>query len=312
LVNKLVGRLVDAMDNVLILVDYDNVFVTLKNNYRDFRKPNIMYDIITNIKEKYKNSNILSFRLFADFQKVQISDKGYDILKKNQVEIEHVFNGKNASDIILMINCMKYMANYPHINKIVLVSSDSDLIPIFHEIQLLNKKLDVLYSEINISDDYIKHIEDANIVHDSLENLMNVPKYKDCPTLDEFYNSKIADATYFAGLLNKINEIIIKAYHKYLQIDATGKVINAGITKLADLIEEMKELGICPDREFKKPTTASYENIVNMLLDKDILIRHNYTIDGKNFNTLILSEPYLATNSITISNLIKATDYPNT
>lgn len=300
------------MDNILILVDYDNVFVTLKNNYRDFRNPNIMYDVITKIKEKYKDDNILSFRLFADFQKVQIPDRGYDILKKNQIEIEHVFNGKNASDVILMINCMKYMMNYPHINKIVLVSSDSDLIPIFHEIQLLNKKLEVLYSEINISDDHIKHIEDANITHNSIESLMDISKYKECSTLDEFYNSKIADITYFTELLNKINAIIIKAYNKYLKTDSNGNIINVGITKLAELIDEMKELGICPEREFKKPSTTSYENIIDMLMEKNILVRHDYKINGKNFNTLILSEEYLTAHSINISNLVRASDYPNT
>lgn len=255
----------------------------------------------------------MSFRLFADFQKVQISDEGYDILKKNQVEIEHVFNGRNASDVLLMINCMKYMMHYPYISKIALVSSDSDLIPIFHEIQLLNKKLEVLYSEINISDDHIKHMEDAKIIHESIENLMHVSKYKECSELDEFYNSKVSDNTYFTELLNKINGIIIDAYNKYLKKDAAGNVENAGITKLSDLlIEEMKKLGICPEREFKKPTATSYENIIQMLQDKNILIRHDYTIKGKNYNTLILSETYLAAHSINIDNLIKSTDFPNT
>ena len=92
------------MENTLILIDYDNVFITLKNNYRDYKNPNIMYEVITKIKEKYKDDNILSCRLFADFQRVQISPEGYDILRKAHVEMEHVFNGKNASDVILMIH----------------------------------------------------------------------------------------------------------------------------------------------------------------------------------------------------------------
>ena len=58
-----------ARDNTLILVDYDNVYVTLKNNYRDFKNPNIMYDVITEIKKHYSADNILSYRLFADFSK---------------------------------------------------------------------------------------------------------------------------------------------------------------------------------------------------------------------------------------------------
>lgn len=301
----------EIVDNTLILVDYDNVFVTLKYNYRDYKNPNIMYDVITKIKEKYNEDNILTYKLFADFQKVQISEEGYDILKKNQVELEHVFNGKNASDVILMINCMKYMMQYPHINKIILVSSDSDLIPIFHEVQLLNKKLEVLYFEVNTSDEHIAHIEDAHITHYSIEDLLGVTKYQEYSTVEDFYCSKIADKVYFTGLLDNINRIIIDAYNKFLSKDSSGNITNVGITKLNELIEEMKENGICPEREFKKNTSTTYGNIINMLLDKEILIKYDYTIGGKNYNTLILSENYLKSETITINGLIRESDYPN-
>ena len=168
------------MDKTIILVDYDNVFVTLKNNYRDFKHPNVMYDIITKIRDKYKNDKILSLKLFADFQKAQISDIGYDILKKSHVEIEHVFNGKNASDVILMINCMKYMMQYPHIDKIVLVSSDSDLVPIFHEVELLGKKLEVIYFDINTSKEHIQHIKEIGIDNYTIESILGINKFVEC------------------------------------------------------------------------------------------------------------------------------------
>lgn len=300
------------MDNTLILVDYDNVFVTLKNNYRDFRNPNIMYDVVSKIKDKYSGDNILSCRLFADFQKVQISDEGYDILKKSHVEIEHVFNGKNASDVILMINCMKYMMQYPHINKIVLVSSDSDLVPIFHEVKLLNKKLEVMFFEVNTSNEHIEHMKEADIIHHSIEKLMEVATYKEYPDLETFYNSKILNKDYFSQLLENINRVMLEAYNKFLNKDGMGNVTNAGIVKISELIEQIREQGICAENELRKNTNTSYVNLFNMLQEKNILIRHDYSINGKNYNTLILSETYLSQNSIIIDNLLKANDYPNT
>lgn len=58
---------------------------TLQNTYRDFKNPFIMYDVISKIRERYKDDNIICFKLFADFQKVKISDEGYEILKRNHV-----------------------------------------------------------------------------------------------------------------------------------------------------------------------------------------------------------------------------------
>lgn len=300
------------MDNTLILVDYDNIFITLKNNYRDYRNPNIMYEVITKIKEKYKTDNVLSCRLFADFQNVQISEDGYDILRKAHVEIEHVFNGRNASDVVLMINCMKYMMQYPHIDKIILVSSDSDLVPIFHEVQLLNKKLEVLYFEINTSEEHVNHMVETNITHCSIESLLGLNKYQTYTNLTDFYNSKIADKVFFTGLLEKINDIISNFYNMYLQKDTSGNITNAGITKIAELAETIRANGLCPECELRKSPTGIYGNIMSMLQDKNILERYNYTINGKPYNTLILSETYLASESITIPNLIKKSDFPNT
>lgn len=297
------------MDNTLILVDYDNVFVTLKNNYRDFKKPNIMYDVITKIKEHYTGDNILSCRLFADFQKVQISEEGYNILRKTHVEIEHVFNGKNASDVILMINCMKYMMQYPHIDRIVLVSSDSDLVPIFHEVKLLNKKLEVLYFEVNTGSNHILHMEETDIPHYSIESLLSLDVYKDYPDLDSFYSYKTSDMVYFSQLLEKINELISADYYAYLKRDSAGKTISLGITKPSDLSNKIQQNGLCPENESRRNMPNLYTNLFSMLRDKNILIRYDYVLNGKDYNTLLLSEDFLEENGIFIPGLIKKANF---
>ena len=298
------------MDKTIILVDYDNVFVTLKNNYRDFKHPNVMYDIITKIRDKYKNDKILSLKLFADFQKAQISDIGYDILKKSHVEIEHVFNGKNASDVILMINCMKYMMQYPHIDKIVLVSSDSDLVPIFHEVELLGKKLEVIYFDINTSKEHIQHIKEIGIDNYTIESILGINKYVECKDIDEFYDYKTSDHESFGLFLNKVNEGIEQMYKKYLKKDNNGNITNAGAVDIPNLTYYLRENCIVPERELWKNGNDNYNNIVSLLLDKKILIQHVYEANNKKFTTFILSEAYLNSKSIHVDGLITANDYP--
>lgn len=299
----------NVKDNTLILVDYDNVFVTLKNYYRDLDRPNVMYDVITEIKELYKDDNILSYRLFADFQKVQISDEGYKILKENHVEIEHVFNGKNASDVILMINCMKYMMQYPHISKIVLVSSDSDIVPIFHEVQLLNRKLEVLYFDINTGAEHKKHINEVGIKNMALESLLKVPTYVEQVDLDSFFSYKISNKAFFTRQLEAINDIIVVEYHKYLKKDSSGIIISGGGTSFNALLEGMKSRCICPAVELSKNQMGKYINFLEMLQDKDILYRYDFTYNGKQYYSYLLKENTLLSLGITISDLKKELDY---
>lgn len=298
-----------ARDNTLILVDYDNVYVTLKNYYRDLDKPNVMYDVITQIKEKYKDDNILSYRLFADFQKVQISDEGYEILKGNHVEIEHVFNGKNASDVILMINCMKYMMQYPHINKIVLVSSDSDIVPIFHEVQLLDKKLEVLYFDINTGSEHKNHIKEIGIANMSLESLLNVPTYIEHSCADDFFNDKISNKDFFSRQLQAINNIIEEEYNKYPKKDDSGNVISGGGTSYSALREGIKNRCICPAIELSKNQGNKYMDFLAMLQEKDVLYKYNYDFNEKNFYTYLLNEVTLLQLGINISNMKKESHY---
>ncbi|RFZ75936.1 NYN domain-containing protein [Lacrimispora amygdalina] len=298
-------------ENTIILVDYDNVFVTLKNNYRDFRNPNIMYDVITKIKQNYENDNILICKLFADFQKVQISSDGYDILKKNHVEIEHVFNGKNASDVVLMINCIKYMVQYPHIDKIVMVSSDSDLVPIFHEVQLMNKKLEVLYFDVNTSEEHIKNINEIGVPNKSIENLLNLDKYKEFGDLESFYKFKSSNLVYFTGLLQQLNDVIKQEYDRYLKTDEFGQIIGVGSITVSTLSNKLNEIGICPSIETYRNSKERYSNLLDMLMDKEILYHHPYRFKGREIRTLLLSVPFLSDNDIHINNLVKSEDFPS-
>lgn len=94
-------------------------------------------DIVKRIKEKYSQDRILTFKAFCDFEK---SGRQLSELQKNLVELCHVYSSgegearKNASDIALAIDVVKNLFNKPDCEKYVLVSSDSDMLPLINEI----------------------------------------------------------------------------------------------------------------------------------------------------------------------------------
>ena len=52
-----------------------------------------------------------------------------------------------------------------------------------------------------------------------------------------------------------------------------------------------------------------YTNLFSMLRDKNILIRYDYVLNGKDYNTLLLSEDFLEENGIFIPGLIKKANF---
>lgn len=297
-------------ENTIILVDYDNVFITLENNYRDFQHKTIMYDVITKIRHKYASDNILCFKLFADFQKIIISDIGYGILKQCNVEIEHVFGGKNAADVTLMLTCMKMIHQYPHVEKFVLISSDSDMMPIFKEIQLADKKLDVIYSGVNASIDYISHIQNVGINNTTIESVLGLEVAEDIETVDELYQIKTKNKLYFQQLLQHVNDAIYLTYDKYLRTNWQGDIVSVGSASAATITTYLSECGVCPERELKKNSGHKHCIFISMLLDKGILMYHEYKLGRKILGTYILSEQYLDDHKLYVDGLIKKCDYP--
>ena len=205
---------------------------------------------------------------------------------------------------------MKFMMQYPHINKIILVSSDSDLVPIFHEVQLLNKKLEVLYFDVNTAEDHKRHIKEIGIANISIESLLQLQEYKICNGLEEFYEYKKSDKIYFEQLLQCINDIIKELYNKYLKTDDSGNILNVGCATVETIAHKIKENGICCEKELNKNTTMVYCNLLEMLLDKKILVKHVYSLKEKPYTTFILSEEYLNSNDININDLVKKNQFP--
>lgn len=286
------------MKNTVILVDYDNVFVTLERNYETFQYDDLKYSIIEKIRERYKDDNILCYQLFLDFQKCQISDSGYDLLRKNQTEIMHVFSGKNASDVVLMLKCMEFLNRYPHIDRIVIVSSDSDIAPLFREVRLLNKEIEVIYFDYNCSKDYEIHIEQLGLKHEKIENILGLDTYIDSSNKD-FADKYLKNTALMELILQKINDILLERFNEYTSTDSNGVKFNSGNSNLGYLGDKIKEQKICPTQEiFDK-------SFINLLLNENIIYVYEYTIDKKPKKTVLINKTFINEKGLIISNLLE-------
>ena len=99
-------------------------------------------------------------------------------------------------------------------------------------------------------------------------------------------------------------------YKIYLKKDNNGNITNAGAVDIPNLTYYLRENCVVPERELWKNGNDNYNNIVSLLLDKNILIQHVYEANNKKFTTFILSEAYLNSKSIHVDGLITANDYP--
>lgn len=156
------------LDNVAIFVDYDNVYWTLMNNYSyDPGSKDPKQNIIELLWDRYKQDNVRTFRVYADFERVQTSLTG---LQQKRVQIRHVYsNGKegnfnkNSSDIELCIDAIETTYKDPNISCYVFVTADSDMIPILSRMMYKGKRVELYY----LSKAAPQHVDMTNYAHSS-------------------------------------------------------------------------------------------------------------------------------------------------
>jgi len=156
----------DKMDNVAIFVDYDNVYWTLYNNYR--HHPDHEDDdknLFVKLWDFYGRDNVRIFKAYADFEQIK-SD--LTRLQKRRVQIRHVYaNGKteqgrkNASDIELSIDAIELTHTDPEITCYVIVTADSDMIPLMSRLMYKGKRVELFYIESALA----KHTDLRNYAH---------------------------------------------------------------------------------------------------------------------------------------------------
>lgn len=158
--------------NVAIFVDYDNVYWTLMNNYQhnpDHDNPE--KNLFEKLWLKYGVDNVRTFKAYADFDRI---DTELTSLQKKRVQIRHVYSKgkddkskKNSSDIELCIDAIESTYKDEKISCYVIVTADSDMIPLLSRLMYKGKRVELYY----VPDGVSKHIDITNYAHYS-QNLL--------------------------------------------------------------------------------------------------------------------------------------------
>lgn len=139
-----------------IFMDYDNLFFSLREVFGIAPTEKIFGEsLIDNILDNFKNDHILVCNAYADFQVItnlaRETNTMYE-LQSRRINVRHVFgslskneNRKNASDIELSIDIMETLYKHPEIEKYVIVSADSDMIPIMNRLRYADKEIILYY-----------------------------------------------------------------------------------------------------------------------------------------------------------------------
>lgn len=164
-------------ENVAIFVDYDNVYWTLMKQYQhDPDNEDVTKNIFSRLWEEYGQNNIRSFKAFADFEAIRTQ---LTSLQKKRVQIRHVYskgkddqNKKNSSDIELCLDVIESTYKDDKISCYVIVTADSDMIPILSRLMYKGKKVELYY----LSSATSSYTDITSYAHKSVDllNFLNV------------------------------------------------------------------------------------------------------------------------------------------
>lgn len=141
--------------NVCIYVDYDNLYWTTKQHGIDITSNR--YNICEMFGKLYGNDRIRDYRVYADFDKLKIDLRSIQI---QRAKIMNVFGNnridkhrKNASDIELCMDITESIFTNSNVDSYVIVTSDSDMIPIINKLKYHGKIVHLYYLKMHSSKD---------------------------------------------------------------------------------------------------------------------------------------------------------------
>lgn len=276
-----------VMSNTAIFIDYDNIYITLEKYYQTKKsQDDLKSKIIKEIKQYFTNDNIITFKAFADFQKVNAT---LTILQKNQVELRHVYSSsdrKNASDIAMTISIMKSIYSNDSIDKYVIISSDSDILQVINEIKYFCKDVFVIYSEYGSKDAYNEYLDKNK--YETIEKLLSMPVYVPIAINTISINTN--------DYLNIINSGIRKIFNEYKHKGGG----TASKKDISDLLYDDTSLNLVLNDAIL---------IIDYLLSSKILIESPSHLNSKYMKVLI-NKDYILTNKINLNaDIINESDY---
>lgn len=276
------------MSNISIYVDYDNIYIMLEKYYQNGQANNLSIDIIKKIRELYKEDKILTFKAFCDFQKATAS---LTELQKNQVELRHVYSSgdgegrKNASDIALAIDVVKNLFNKNNCDKYILVSSDSDMLPLINELTYNGKEVEVIYSKYGSKDDYRNYLSEWGIKGYSIEELLGIETY------EKINEERIKEG--LEEIINIINNGIEFTFNRFAKTTETGSI-----------------KGTCSKKDIQRSLKIANkykENDISIIIDKLLewnIIKEVPSPYNSKFNIVLINNEYISENNISLDKKI--------
>jgi len=217
--------------NTAIFIDYENVYITLGEQYTNI--PEAKFTIIDKIRERYRNCAIKTFKLFCDFSTIKESIQELDT---RFVELQHVSSidrssrHKNACDIAMAVNITKSMILREDITRYIVVSSDSDMLPIINELVKNNKLVDVIcFKSSSTSIQYQQVLASWGVQCVMIEDMLQLMQFEKMTRED------------FERNIYKIKEELKKIYTRYREIYPNK------IPSMRDMKEGLEGLGYCKE-----------------------------------------------------------------
>lgn len=141
---------IESTKNVCIYIDFDNLYWTTKQHGIDITSDR--YNICEMFNKIYGNNRIRDYRVYGDFDQLNINLRSLQI---QRAKIHNVFGNnrndryrKNASDIELCIDITEDLFENPNIDTYVIVTSDSDMIPIMNKLKYHGKTVHLYYMKM--------------------------------------------------------------------------------------------------------------------------------------------------------------------
>lgn len=259
---------------VAIFLDYDNIFINIKNYYSD----EDTVKIVQKIKEKFSDDKILTIKAFADFQKI---NPVLTELQKNQVELRHVYSTsegekrKNASDIALTIDVIKNLYNKEDVDVYVLASCDSDMLPLINELIYHDKEVVVIYTDLGSKIDYKNYLKEWKVDCFKIEDLLGKKEY--VAINEDEIKEKINE------IVNVVNDGIRFVYNTYEsgKGKATKPNINKSLAKAFKYSDNDRRIIIDKLLEWNilyEVIIGENSNYKNVLLNKEAIEEFNINL----------------------------------
>lgn len=166
--------------HLALLMDFENLIIGMENNDPTEEKPFSIHAVVQYLEEHY--GPVIYRKAFADWSNAKFRKYAME-LSRAGVEMQHVvrsgYNSKNASDAHLVIQAMDCMLHHPLIDAFVIVTGDSDFLPLITKLKSSAKHVVGLGTQGTIANTLLENCDEY--IYYSQRGLTLKPKGEPAP-----------------------------------------------------------------------------------------------------------------------------------